>query len=85
MPPTRPVPISIAALARRFAVSRPHVLKLLRDAEAAGLITRSGDRVLFKPALAEGARNFFATMFLYYAGSAREAMAAAKPAGKAAG
>ena len=85
VPPTRPVPISIAALARRFAVSRPHVLKLLRDAEAAGLIARSADRVLFKPALAEGARNFFATMFLYYAGSAREAMAAAKPAGRAAG
>lgn len=76
VPPTRPVPISIAALARRFAVSRPHVLKLLREAEAQGLIARRGDRVLFKPALTEGARNFFATMFLYYAGSAREALAA---------
>jgi hypothetical protein len=76
VPPTRPVPISIAALARRFAVSRPHVLKLLRDAEGQELIARSSDRIQIKPALADGARNFFATMFLYYAGSAREAMAA---------
>jgi hypothetical protein len=76
VPPTRPVPISIAALARRFAVSRPHVLKLIRDAEAAGLIARNGDRVLIKPALAEGARTFFATMFLFYAACARTALAA---------
>lgn len=76
VPPVRPVPISIAALARRFAVSRPHVLKLIRDAEAQGLIARHGDRIEIKPELANGARNFFATMFLYYAGCARAAMSA---------
>ena len=75
VPPSRPVPISIAALARRFAVSRPHVLKLLRDAEEQGLVARSGDRIVIEPALAEGAQNFFATMFLYYAACAREALA----------
>jgi hypothetical protein len=76
VPPTRPVPVSIAALARRFAVSRPHVLKLIRDAEAAGLIARSGDRIEIKPALADGAQNFFATLYLCYADCAREALAA---------
>jgi hypothetical protein len=74
VPPTRPVPISIAALARRFAVSRPHVLKLIRDAEEQGLIARSGDRVVIKPGLAEGAQKFFATMYLFFAACAREAM-----------
>lgn len=83
VPPSRPVPISIAALARRFAVSRPHVLKLIRAAEEQGLIARSGDRVIFKPALADAARDFFATMFLYFAASAREALAAMGQGGKA--
>jgi hypothetical protein len=75
VPPSRPLPISIAALARRFAVSRPHVLKLIRDAEEQGLIARSGDRVIIKPPLADAAHDFFATMFLYFAGSARDALA----------
>ena len=42
MPPTRPVRVSISELARRFSVSRPHVLRLLRDAAAEGLVARSG-------------------------------------------
>jgi len=76
VPPSRPVPVSVAGLARRFAVSRPHVLKLLRDAEAQGLIARSGDGVAIAPALADGARAFFATLYLFFATCAREAMAA---------
>ena len=36
MPPTRPVRVSISELARRFSVSRVHVGRLLRDAEAEG-------------------------------------------------
>jgi hypothetical protein len=75
VPPTRPVPISIAALARRFAVSRPHVLKLMRDAEAAGLIARNADRIVIKRALADGVQTFFASMYLFIAACAREAMA----------
>ena len=35
VPPRRPVPLSISALANRFGVSRPHVRTLLRDAEDA--------------------------------------------------
>jgi DNA-binding MarR family transcriptional regulator len=74
MPPQRAVPISISALARRFKVSRPHVLKLIRDAAAADLIERTGqdgDRVVIQPRLADAAQNFFATMFLLFADCAR--------------
>lgn len=77
VPPQRPVPISIAALARRFSVSRPHVLKLIRDAADEGFLERIGadsGRVVLKPKLAEAAQNFFATMYLFFADSAREAM-----------
>ncbi len=74
MPPTRPVPISISALARRFAVSRTHVLKLIQDAEADGAIARQGDRIVLSPQLADATQTFFATMFLFFAGCAREAM-----------
>lgn len=77
MPPSRAVPISISALARRFAVSRPHVLRLLRDAAARGLIERSGrdgDRVIIRPPLAAGAQNFFAALCLFFADAARQAM-----------
>jgi len=77
MPPTRPIPLSISSLARRFSVSRPHVLKLMRDAAAAGLIERVGNdgaHVLLTPQLAVAAQNVFATMFLYFADCAREAL-----------
>ena len=76
VPPARPVPISIAGLARRFAVSRPHVIKLFRDAEGQGLIARRGDRVEIKPPLADGARDFFAALYLFFAACAREALVA---------
>jgi DNA-binding GntR family transcriptional regulator len=76
MPPQRPVPVSISALARRFSVSRPHVLKLIRDAATEGLIERAGpngDRVVIRPRLSEAAQNFFATMYLLFADCARDA------------
>ncbi|MBS0532780.1 MAG: hypothetical protein JSR72_01865 [Proteobacteria bacterium] len=78
VPPSRPVPISIAALARRFAVSRPHVLKLVREAEDQGFLERPGPDmrvVILKPALIEAARRFFASSYLFLADSMREAMA----------
>jgi hypothetical protein len=77
MPPRRPVPISISAMARRFKVSRPHVLKLIREAEADRLIERTGEQgecVLIRERLAEGAQNLFATMYLFLAACGREAM-----------
>lgn len=77
VPPQRPVPISIAALARRFAVSRPHVLKLIRDAGEEGFIERIGpdkSMIVLKPRLADALQNFFATVYLFFADCAREAM-----------
>ena len=77
VPPRRPTPISIAALARRYAVSRPHVLKLIRDASEQGFFERIGpdnSMVLFKPRLAEALENFFATVYLFMATCMREAM-----------
>jgi len=79
MPPQRAVPISISALARQFKVSRPHVLKLIQDAAADGLIERTGqngDHVVITSRLAEAAQSFFATMYLLFADCAREALSA---------
>lgn len=81
IPPSSPVPVSISALARRFAVSRPHVRKLIRDAARDGVIELTepdGSRVLIGPQLAEAARNFIATMYLYFADCARAALAATR-------
>lgn len=78
VPPSRPVPVSIAALARRFAVSRPHVLKLMREAEEQGLLERLHDlpgHVLLKPALIHAVRRLLASSYLFLADCMREAMA----------
>lgn len=88
MPPQRPVPISIAALARRFSVSRPHVLKLIRDAADEGFLERidaEGGRVIFKPRLAEATQTLFATMYLFFTDSARQAARACAGESRAAG
>jgi hypothetical protein len=82
VPPTRPVAISISALARRFAVSRAHVIQLLDDAAADGLIARSqddGNTIMVLPPLAEALVNMLATMFLYFADCARAAQAVLQP------
>jgi len=73
----RPASISIAALARRFGVSRPHVLKFLRDAEALGFVTRggpNGEQILVRPALAEAILDFVATVFLFVGQCVRNAL-----------
>ncbi len=77
-PPMWPVPVSISALGAKFGVSRKHVLTLLRDAESEGFLQRTGDRldrVVLLPRVREGLQTFFATMFLYLARSADEALA----------
>jgi DNA-binding GntR family transcriptional regulator len=74
VPPRRPVPLSISALANRFGVSRPHVRALLRDAEDAGLIQREdAGHVTVLPRLAEAAEIFFAAALLFVATCAYEA------------
>jgi hypothetical protein len=42
-PPRGPVRMSVTELAKKFAVSRSHVFRLLRDAEKLGLLTRNPD------------------------------------------
>jgi biotin operon repressor len=61
-------PVSIAALAERFSVSRAHVLTVLREAERAGLAIPAGPRGGYRagPALAATLRRFFAIMFLMH-------------------
>jgi hypothetical protein len=61
----RGVALQIAPIARRYGVSRAHVLNLLRAAERAGLAApceRSGAYAA-TPALADALENFFAVLF----------------------
>src|SRR5262245_9643083 len=77
MPPRTPVHLSISDLARRFSVSRAHVLRLIREAEAHGLIGRKagGDVIAFTPELARAFRRGVAVLFLFFAHCARAALA----------
>ncbi len=78
VPPTRPVRISISELARRFSVSRAHVLQLLRDAAAEGLIERTGtaqEAITLLPPLSSALERSVSTVFLFFAHCARAAMA----------
>jgi DNA-binding MarR family transcriptional regulator len=78
MPPRAPVHMSISELARRFSVSRAHVLRLLRAAAAHGLIERGtggADTITFTPALSEAMRQSVALLFLFFAHCARAALA----------
>ena len=81
-PPTAPVPLSINALATMFSVSRKHVLTLLRDAEAQGLLARGGpvkDEITLLPRAREGLEMLFATMFLFLAQCAEDGLRAREP------
>ena len=78
MPPTRPVRVSISELARRFSVSRVHVGRLLRDAEAEGLVERTGsapDAITLLPPVSRALRHAAALVFLFFAHCARAALA----------
>lgn len=76
-PPTEPVRLSINALATQFGVSRKHVLTLLRDLEAEGLMRRGPepDRATFLPALREGLEIMTATIFVYFVQAGERALA----------
>jgi hypothetical protein len=78
MPPSAPVHVSISELARRFSVSRTHVLRLLRDAGAHDLIERGTagqETIAFTPVLSDALRKSVAMLFLFYAHCARTALA----------
>ncbi|MFZ5673061.1 MAG: hypothetical protein ACOZAM_08865 [Pseudomonadota bacterium] len=74
--PVKPVPVSISALAKQFQVSRTHVLRLLRDAEAAGLLSRGADTISLSTGLAEDLQNMQAGLFQLLATCAAKALAA---------
>jgi hypothetical protein len=80
-PPVGPVRYSIASLARRFGVSRPHVRKLLRDAERRGILRRGGEEgtCLLEPALREDVMHFHTLSFISTAICAHAAISVAKP------
>jgi DNA-binding MarR family transcriptional regulator len=68
--------VSASALAKRFHVSRSQVTALLRDAQAAGLIERSGTldmRIRLLPRFTESFEKLFASLFLVHAACARYA------------
>ena len=73
--------ISIAALARRFSVSRAHVLALLREAEGLGLATRNGPRSDYhvEPLFYAVMRRFFASIFLLHSHLVENAVVRAMP------
>lgn len=61
-----PVAVSITELARRIGTSRTHILRLLSDAAAAGLLERDGaNGIVVLPALREAAYDFFALVLLF--------------------
>jgi hypothetical protein len=72
------VAASSAGLAKRFHVSRTHVITLLHDAVVAGLIMReaSGNRIRVLPGLLDASERFFSAVFLYNQTAAQEALTA---------
>jgi DNA-binding transcriptional ArsR family regulator len=69
--------VSVSSLARRYEVSRSHVLTVLRDAEEMGLIVRLGEgRWRLEPALGEVFRTFYAVLYLGIIKAARATQAA---------
>jgi DNA-binding MarR family transcriptional regulator len=86
IPPVRPVPVSASALAKRFHVSRSHVIGMLREAVEAGLLERPGpgNEYRMTPRLREATETMIATLHLFTAASARAALAAVARASEAA-
>jgi hypothetical protein len=70
-------PVSISSLARRFLVSRAHVLTVLREAEEAGLAAAVSNGYGPGPALPDALRRFFAIMYLLQLHGIRTAREAA--------
>ncbi len=57
-------PLSRYALARRYGVSRAHLIKMLDDAAARGFLNcPSSDRVIFAPSLSDALERQFALLF----------------------
>ena len=77
-PPSRPVSISLAAIARDFEVSRVHVRRVVQEGVSAGLLERagsSGDQLEISPRLAGAVRRVLAAYMIHYTHCARLACA----------
>lgn len=55
--------VSHSALARAGDCSRTHVIQLLRDGQALGLLEAQGGRLVISPALSDDAERYVATLF----------------------
>lgn len=81
-PPRGTVRLAVAPLARKFEVSRSHVLRMLRDAERQGLLRRNADEMTgqFDEKLRDALCLFHAANFLSGALCAYTAMQATEKA-----
>jgi hypothetical protein len=70
-----PLDVSISAYARRFAISRPQVHLVLRQADAGGFIVWADGKARVLPALVEGFEDFFAAVIVANRLAAEEALA----------
>ena len=68
--------MTVAELARRFAVSRGHVLSLLRTGEEIGLVTRDEAGGIYRAtdSLEQALRDFFSNAFVLLGEASREAL-----------
>lgn len=69
--------LSVSELARRFHVSRAHVISVLRDAQEQGLLRRGemdGDPLVILPPLVDGVSKFLASSFLLMDHCSRRAL-----------
>jgi hypothetical protein len=70
-PATGRVRLSVAALAKRCRVSRTHILRILRMAEASEFLVRHGEGEMeVLPALPDALERFYAEMFIVIAACA---------------
>jgi hypothetical protein len=73
-PPSRPVSISLTAIARDFDVSRVHVRRVVQEGVDAGLLERagaSGDELKISPRLSDAIRRVLAAYMVHYLHCAR--------------
>jgi hypothetical protein len=70
--------ISISGLARRFGVSRPHVIALFRDAQDRDLLERQGDQLRLGEGLRAAIDRFFGLVYLFNLTCGRQAAQACR-------
>lgn len=67
--------VTHSALARASLCSRAHVIQLLIDGEAQGLLRRDGRRLVVVPELSDDAERYYAASFAAAASAALSALA----------